>query len=67
MLKPGSVALIVSDGVVSGGDEWLRSLLAASEGADMKALARETLRRAASEYGCSDDMTVLAVRVDARP
>jgi len=33
---------------------------------DMKTMAREVLRKAADECGTSDDMTVLAVRVDAR-
>ena len=33
---------------------------------DMKALARQVLRRAADEGGSADDMTVLAVRVDVR-
>ena len=32
----------------------------------MKALAREVLRRASDLYGNGDDMTVLAVRVEAR-
>ena len=33
---------------------------------DMKGLARQVLRRAAEEYGTADDMTVLAVEVEAR-
>ena len=36
------------------------------EDTDMKTLARQVLRRAAEEYGASDDMTVLAVKVDVR-
>lgn len=36
-LKPGSVAVIASDGVVSDGrDEWLRRLLSDSDDRDMK-------------------------------
>lgn len=66
-LKPDSVAVIASDGVVSGADDaWLRNLLADSDGHDMKGLARMVLRRACEEGGESDDMTVLAVRVDER-
>lgn len=66
-LKPGSLALIASDGVVSGeGDEWLREMLRTAGDEEMKALARRVLRRACDEYGNTDDMTVLAVRVDAR-
>ncbi len=65
-LKPGSTALIASDGVMGDGDDaWLRELLL-SCGGDMKALARDTLRAAERNCGCSDDMTVLAVRVEER-
>lgn len=67
-LKPGSVAVIASDGVITGDDDaWLREQLRdESDDKDMKTLAREVLRKAADEYGAADDMTVLAVRVDAR-
>ncbi len=67
-LKPGSLAVIASDGVISGGDDaWLRELMRSTpEEKDMKTMAREVLRKAADECGTSDDMTVLAVRVDAR-
>ncbi len=66
-LKPGSLALVASDGVVAGPDDgWLRELIRGSEEKDVKALAREVLRRASDLYGNGDDMTVLAVRVEAR-
>ena len=66
-LKPGSVALIASDGVLAEEkDRWLRELLLAG-GDDMKALAQDALQGAVRQYGCEDDMTVLAVRVDRRP
>ena len=66
-LKPESVAVIASDGVISGSEDgWLRDLIAGAEATDMKALARAVLRRACEESGEGDDMTVLAVRVDAR-
>ncbi len=67
-LKPGSVAVIASDGVITGDDDaWLREQLRDEPGdKDMKSLAREVLRKAADEYGAGDDMTVLAVRVEAR-
>ena len=67
-LKPGSLAVIASDGVISGDDDaWLRELMREErEDTDMKTLARQVLRRAAEEYGASDDMTVLAVKVDVR-
>ncbi len=66
-LKPGNVALIASDGVlVEQNDAWLREMLIASDGMDTKTLAKETLRAAVRQFGCEDDMTVLAVRVDER-
>ena len=66
-LKPGNVALIASDGVlVEQSDAWLREMLLNSDGADTKALAKETLRAAVRQFGCEDDMTVLAIRVDER-
>lgn len=66
-LKPGSVAVIASDGVVSDGrDEWLRRLLSDSDDHDMKTLAGSVVRAAIREYGRSDDMTALAVKVEVR-
>lgn len=66
-LKPGCVALVASDGVIAGNnDGWLRNILSSSEGKDTKALAREALQTALKQYGCCDDMTVLAVRIDSR-
>lgn len=66
-LKPGNVALIASDGVlIEKNDAWLREMLLNSEGIDTKNLAKETLRAAVRQFGCEDDMTVLAIRVDER-
>ncbi len=66
-LKPGNVALIASDGVTAEQkDAWLREMLLNSDGGDTKTLARETLKAAVRQFGCEDDMTVLAVRVDER-
>ena len=66
-LKPGNVALIASDGVTAEQkDAWLREMLLSSDGSDTKTLARETLKAACRQFGCEDDMTVLAVRVDER-
>lgn len=66
-LKPGNLALIASDGVmVEKNDAWLREILLKAEGVDTKTLAKETLRTAVRQYGCEDDMTVLAVKVDER-
>lgn len=65
-LRPGSTAVIATDGViVDAEDEWLKQLL--NKGFDdMKALARATLKEAESRYGVNDDMTVVTVRVEER-
>ena len=66
-LKPGSVAVIASDGIVSDGkDLWLRELLEADDGSDMKSLAGSVVQSAVREYGRNDDMTALAVKVEVR-
>lgn len=66
-LKPGCVALIASDGVLAEeNDVWLREMLSAYPETDMKKLAHQALQAAVKQYGCEDDMTVLAVRVDRR-
>lgn len=65
-LKPGSTAIIASDGVVGDEDDtWLRDIML-TERNDMKRLARATLRAAERSFGAADDMTVLAVRVEER-
>lgn len=66
-LRPGYVALIASDGVLAERkDQWLRDLLAASDGSDTRALAATALKAASSRFGNADDMTVLAIRVEER-
>ncbi len=66
-LKPGSLAVIASDGVITGDDDaWLKEIMQNGDEKDTKALAREVLRRAEDEYGDADDMTVLAIRMEAR-
>ena len=66
-LKPGSVAVIASDGIVSDGkDLWLRELLKSDDGSDVKALAGAVVQAAVREYGRNDDMTALAVKVEVR-
>lgn len=66
-LKPGSVAVIASDGVVSDGEDlWLRKLIEETDGADMKSLAGSVIQSAIREYGRNDDMTALAIKVEVR-
>ena len=66
-LHPGNLAIIASDGILAETDDaWIRKLLGDSGTEDMKELAREVLETAVRQYGSSDDMTVLAVRVEKR-
>lgn len=66
-LRPGNVALIASDGVLAENDDrWLREILAGSDGEEVKSVARRTLRAACARFGSADDMTALAIRVEAR-
>ena len=66
-LRPGNIALIASDGVLAERqDQWLRDILAASDGLETKTVALRTLRAAASRFGSLDDMTALAIRVEER-
>ena len=65
-LKPGSTALVASDGVLAEQEDgWLRAILS-EEQQDMKQLAKTVLRAAEKLYGANDDMTVLTVRVEER-
>ena len=65
-LKPGSLAVIASDGVLADQeDAWLKAVLN-EEQRDMKQLARRLLQAAETLYGANDDMTVLTVRVEER-
>ena len=66
-LRPGNLAIVASDGVLAeSNDEWIRAILTTFEGRDTKALARETVQAALTQYGSIDDMTVLAIRIDNR-
>ena len=65
-LRPGSLAVIASDGVIADSeDSWLKNLLELGH-ENMEALARSVLQEAEKLYGAGDDMTVLTVRVEER-
>ena len=65
-LRPGSTALIATDGVIADrDDEWLRELLKSGQ-TDMKRLAKSALMEAEEQYGAADDMTVIAIRLENR-
>ena len=66
-IRPGALAVIASDGVVTREDDaWLRRLLLDDDGTDMRALARSVVHEAGERYGYKDDMTVLAIRLEER-
>lgn len=67
MLRPGNIAVIASDGVSAGkSDEEMKALIEENAQEDMKTLARQVLISAQQENSQSDDMTVLAVRLEER-
>lgn len=67
MLRPGNIAVIASDGVTAGKtDEEMKELIDVNAQADMKDLARQVLLSVQKEGEQSDDMTVLAVRLEER-
>ncbi len=65
-LRPGSTAVIATDGVLADTeDDWLKELLLRGW-EDMKELARAVLKESEKRYGAADDMTVVTVRVEER-
>ena len=65
-LRPGSTAVIATDGVLADSqDGWLEELLLRACD-DMKELARTVLKESEKLYGANDDMTVVTVRVEER-
>lgn len=66
-LKPGSIAVIASDGImVQEDDRWLKTLLANWGDGGSKELASEMMTAAVKQYGRTDDMTVLTVFINER-
>jgi stage II sporulation protein E len=63
----GSVVVIVSDGVLSGGDDkWLADIITSFDGEYPKDLAREIVEAASKNEFPEDDMTAIAIRVAFR-
>jgi len=66
-LGAGHFIVLVSDGVMMEQDgKWLKQALSAHEGSNAKVLARSLLETAIDRAGCEDDMTVLAISIEAR-
>lgn len=67
VLRPGNIAVIASDGVVSGKtDEEIRKILRECEDGDMKSLAKAVLMAGCDGEEANDDRTVLTVRLEQR-
>lgn len=62
-LDPGDCLILLTDGVLDGDDEWLRSALAAFDGGSPAALADQLI---AHEPQGQDDKTALVLRVGLR-
>ena len=60
-LGEGSVAVMVSDGVIAQGDEWLQNLLAGWDGGPSHRLTARILAEADRHGGREDDCAVLVV------
>ena len=63
-LESGSVLVMVSDGVTSEGDDWLRELLASWPGGDSQELAQLILADSRRHGGLKDDCAALALRLE---
>ncbi len=68
-LQPGSMCVLLSDGVTASGDDrWLRKRIQEFDAAgEPNALARCVLDGALEMSAAADDMTVIAVRLSERP
>ena len=66
-LKPGYLAVMVSDGVVSSVDDgWLEDIVLDFEGENPRGLSKTLIDEAARKSGKDDDMTVIAIEVSRR-
>jgi stage II sporulation protein E len=66
-LKPGSVAVIVSDGVTAGLDDaWLCEAISKYDGNEPRELAGTIIDTAVTKNNAEDDMTVIAIFVEER-
>ena len=64
-LEPGSVLVMVSDGVTGGDSEdWLRGLLSGWQGGDSQELAQMILAESRRHGGLRDDCAALVLRLE---
>jgi len=66
-LRPGNIAVIVSDGVTGGADDgWLVKMISEDGGEDPRQLAASIVEQAAKRFGSDDDMTVIVIQIKER-
>jgi stage II sporulation protein E len=66
-LRPGNMAVIVSDGVTGGADDnWIVKMIAEDNGEDPRLLAAAIVEQATSRFGSDDDMTVIVIQIKER-
>ena len=65
-LSPESLVVMVSDGVLSSGDKWLKAAIAEFQGENLKDMAGAIVQKAGEICGKCDDMTALVLQVDTR-
>ncbi len=66
-LRPGSWAVLISDGILSDkNDGWLSQLIASEESESPKDFSLSILKKAQELEGGSDDMTVIAIKCEER-
>ncbi len=63
-LSSGHWLVLVSDGVLGAGDEWLQDLLAGWDGTSARELAALILRETQTRHGEEDDCAVLVLRAE---
>lgn len=62
-MGPGDSLILLTDGVIAQGDDWVRDALASFDGSSPKALAEELVRHGEED---EDDQTALVLRVGLR-
>jgi len=66
-LKPGNLAVVVSDGVTGGSEDgWLVKMIAEDKSEDPRLLAAAIVEQATSRFGNEDDMTVIVIQIKER-
>ena len=65
-LSEGDIVVLVSDGVVADGDEWLQDLLAGWDG-NVRDLTTRILQESEQHGGKNDDCAVMVTQVENMP